>query len=96
MNYEISYPKLIQLLRTLTVDHNFSDDQFTMFVKMAFENDRGLAVEVEKAFADENFSWMKILNCQFVGEVFDTDNDSEADDFARQYFLVPAYEILAS
>lgn len=96
MNYDTTFPKLITLLKSLTVDHNFSSEQFSMFVKMALEADCGLATEIEEAFRHQDFSWMEILNCEAVGEVFDTDSSSEADEFAREYLLIPARELLAS
>ena len=90
-----NYPKLVNLLQTLTVDHNFCGDQFSMFVRMALETDHLLADEIESACSDERVSWRKMLNNETVGEVFETDIESEARDFAEQYLRLPAKQFLS-
>lgn len=90
MNYELKFPKLVRLLRTLTVDHNYCDEQFEMFVQMGLKEDDSLASEIQSAFDDNMVSWIELLNNDVVGDVFDTDDESEAKQFAQDYLVGPA------
>ena len=90
MNYLLSYPKLSAQLKELTVNHNFCDEQFLMFVNMGLDNEPMLANEIITSFNDEVFSWMEILNNEEIGEVFDCDSEDEAREFAITMFLDPA------
>ena len=95
MNYELKFPKLVRLLKTLTVDHNYCDEQFAMFVQMGLKEDESLASEIQTAFDDDMVSWKELLNNDVVGDVFDTDDESDAKQFALDYLLGPAQQFLS-
>lgn len=90
MNYLEKYPKLTDQLRELTIEHNFCEKQFSMFLSMGIRHQPSLADEIIRSFSDREFSWKEILNSDTVGEVFDCDTEEEARDFAETMFLDPA------
>lgn len=88
-NYSEKYPKLSLALKDLTVDSNLCDDQFLLILNCKLTDISGLRQEILDAFEDPEISWKEVLNNDYIGEVYETDDETDAIDFAKEMILKP-------
>ncbi|MEO0370081.1 MAG: hypothetical protein AAF231_01360 [Pseudomonadota bacterium] len=90
MNFSEQFPQLSHLVSVVSI--GLTEKELMGLTKREAERHADLKLEIFRAFEDPEFSWKEILNHPDFGEVFDSETEEMARDFATKMFLKPALQ----
>lgn len=82
------YPLLHHYLTLFTIENGLDLEQIRGIILDAKAAKPELGVEIDTALADSSLSWQAILDDPNVGEIYSTESEESAFQYARQMFIV--------